>query len=52
LLHEETILGFLRLVREKFGSPWQFCLESGLARETIDTIEERFVAAPAARASG
>ncbi len=46
LLHEETILGFMRLVREKFGGPRQFCLDSGVTRETIDTIEERFIAAP------
>jgi len=45
LLHEQTILGYLRLLRERFGGPRQFCLDSGVPQETISVIAERFVAA-------
>jgi len=47
LLREQTILGFLRLLREQGGGPRQFCLDSGVTEETISAIEENFVAAPA-----
>jgi protein-tyrosine phosphatase len=43
LLREQTILGFLRLLRERFGSPREFCLESGVSPETLSMIEEHFV---------
>jgi len=43
LLHEQTILGFMRLLREKFGGPLQFCLDSGVAPDTISVIKEHFV---------
>ena len=43
LLHEQTILGFMRLLREKFGGPRQFTLDSGVSPEVIATIEEHFV---------
>jgi len=46
LLREQTILGFMRLLREQ-GGPRQFCLDSGVTEETIAAIEENFVAAPA-----
>jgi protein-tyrosine phosphatase len=46
LLREQTILGFMRLLREQ-GGPRQFCLDSGVSEETIAVIEENFVAAPA-----
>ncbi len=46
LLHEKTILGFMRQLREEFGGPRQFCLDSGVAPETISAIEEHFVIAP------
>jgi len=46
LLREQTILGFMRLLREQ-GGPRQFCLDSGVSEETIAAIEENFVAAPA-----
>jgi len=46
LLHEQTILGFMRLLREQ-GGPRQFCLDSGVTEETIAAIAENFVAAPA-----
>lgn len=48
MLHEKTILGFMRLLREQFGGPRQFCLDSGIAPETISAIEENFVIAPPA----
>lgn len=48
MLHEKTILGFMRLLREQFGGPRQFCLDSGIAPETISAIEENFVVAPPA----
>jgi protein-tyrosine phosphatase len=52
LLREQTILGFMRLLREEFGGPRQFCLDSGIDPETIAVIEDKFVvdAASAARA--
>ncbi len=43
LLHEQTILGFMRLLREKFGGPRQFSLESGVTAEAIAKIKEEFV---------
>jgi len=43
LLHEQTIIGFLRLLHEQDGGPRQFCLDSGLSEETIALIEEKFV---------
>src|ERR1022692_1337185 len=43
LLHEQTILGFMRLLGEQCGGPRQFCLDSGVEPETISVIEERFV---------
>lgn len=46
LLHERSILGFMKLLREQFGGPRQFCLESGVTEETISVIEENFVVAP------
>jgi protein-tyrosine phosphatase len=45
LLHERTILNFMRLLREKYGSPRQFCLDAGVSAETLDVIEELFVTA-------
>ncbi|HUJ05669.1 MAG TPA: tyrosine-protein phosphatase [Streptosporangiaceae bacterium] len=47
LLREQTILGFMRLLREHHGSPRQFCLDSGVSDETIQVIQDRFVVAPA-----
>jgi hypothetical protein len=46
LLHERTILEFMRLLREQAGGPRQFCLDSGVSGETISVIEERFLTAP------
>jgi protein-tyrosine phosphatase len=43
MLNEKTILGFLRLVRDEFGGAEQFCLDSGVAPETIATIRAKFV---------
>lgn len=48
LLHEQTITEFMRLLREQFGSPEQFCLDSGVPQETIDVIKAKFVTAPRA----
>jgi protein-tyrosine phosphatase len=45
LLHERTILGFMRLLREQLGGPRQFCLDSGVSDETISVINEKFVTA-------
>jgi protein-tyrosine phosphatase len=45
MLHEKTILGFMRLLREQYGGPRQFCLDSGISEETISAIEENFVVA-------
>jgi protein-tyrosine phosphatase len=42
LLKRETILEFLRLLREQFGGPRQFALDAGTAPETISVIEARF----------
>jgi protein-tyrosine phosphatase len=47
LLREQTILGFLRLLRERYGGPREFCLASGVSPETISVIEHHFVTAPA-----
>ncbi len=47
LLREQTILGFMRLLREQGGGPRQFCLDSGVSEETISVIEDYFVIAPA-----
>lgn len=43
LLHEKTILGFMRLLRENFGSPRQFCLDCGVTPEEINIIEKGFL---------
>jgi protein-tyrosine phosphatase len=43
LLHERTILQFMRLLRDSFGGPRQFCLDSGVTAEAIAVIEEKFV---------
>jgi len=45
LLHEQTILGFVRLLHEQAGGPRQFCLDSGLSEETIAEIGDNFVGA-------
>jgi protein-tyrosine phosphatase len=46
LLHKETILGFLRLLREEHGGPLQFCLDSGVEPETAAAFGRYFVAGP------
>jgi protein-tyrosine phosphatase len=46
LLHELTILGFMRALQEQQGGPRQFCLDSGLSEETISIIENKFVGQP------
>jgi len=46
LLHERTIMEFMRLLREQAGGPRQFCLDSGVSEETIAVIEEKFLTAP------
>jgi protein-tyrosine phosphatase len=46
LLHERTILGFMKLLREQLDGPRQFCLDSGLTPEAIAAIEAGFVVAP------
>jgi protein-tyrosine phosphatase len=51
-LSEQTILEFMRLLAERFGGSRQFCLDSGVSPETIETIEERFVADAAGAAVG
>jgi protein-tyrosine phosphatase len=43
LLKPETISEFLRLLREKFGGPRQFLLDSGVSPETISVIEQHLV---------
>ncbi len=43
LLHEQTILGFVRLLHEQAGGPRQFCLDCGLSEETIAVIGDKFV---------
>jgi protein-tyrosine phosphatase len=45
LLHEQTILGFVRLLHEQAGGPRQFCLDCGLSEETIAVIGDKFVGA-------
>ncbi len=45
LLREETILEFMRLLRERFGGPREFAVASGVKPETITVIEENFVTA-------
>ena len=45
LLHEQTIIGFVRLLHEQAGGPRQFCLDSGLSEETIAVIQDTFVGA-------
>jgi protein-tyrosine phosphatase len=47
LLREQTILGFMRLLRENAGGPRQFALDSGVSEETISLIEDYFVTATA-----
>ena len=47
LLHERTILGFMRLLRDSAGGPRQFVLDSGVSEETISVIEDYFVTATA-----
>jgi hypothetical protein len=47
LLREQTILGFMRLLRATYGGPRQFCLDSGVTAETIAVIEGHFVVATA-----
>ncbi|SRR6266567_3178904 len=47
LLHEQTILGFMRLLRSDAGGPRQFALDSGVGGETISVIEDNFVTAAA-----
>jgi hypothetical protein len=44
LLREQTILGFMRLLREEFGGPEQFCLDSAISADTIAVLREYFVA--------
>ena len=46
LLHELTILGFMRALQDQYGGPRQFCLDSGLSEETISIIENKFVGGP------
>jgi protein-tyrosine phosphatase len=48
LLHKETILGFLRLLREEHGGPLQFCLDSGVEPKTCAAFRRFFIAGPAA----
>jgi hypothetical protein len=47
LLHKETILGFLRLLREELGGPMQFSLDSGVEPDTAAAIRRYLVAGPA-----
>jgi protein-tyrosine phosphatase len=47
LLHEQTILGFVRGLRSEFGGPRQFCLDCGVTPETIEAIKATFVVAAA-----
>jgi hypothetical protein len=51
LLHERSIISFMKLLREKFGGPRQFSLDSGVTEETISAIETNFVIAPPGIAS-
>ncbi len=43
LLHERTILNFMRLLRDKYSGPRQFCRECGVSEATIAVIEQLFV---------
>jgi protein tyrosine/serine phosphatase len=43
LLNEKTIIGFMRLLRDNYGGPRRFCLDSGISQEVISTIEKGFV---------
>lgn len=43
LLNEKTIIGFMRLLRDTYGGPRQFCLDSGVTQEIISTIENGFL---------
>ena len=43
LLHEQTILGFLRLLQAQDGGSRQFCLDCGLSDDTIEVLCDRFV---------
>lgn len=43
LLHERSILQFMKLVRENLGGPRQFCRDCGVSEKTISVIEENFV---------
>jgi protein-tyrosine phosphatase len=43
LLHEQTILGFLRLLQAQDGGSRQFCLDCGLSEDTIEVLCDRFV---------
>lgn len=43
LLQRQTILEFLRLLREQLGGSRQFALDSGLTAATIDSIRENLV---------
>ncbi len=52
LLHERSILGFMKLLRQEFGGPRQFCLDSGVSEETISAIEENFLVTPSGIAAG
>jgi protein-tyrosine phosphatase len=45
-LDERTIIGFMRLLRERYGGPREFCLDSGVSSEMIAVIEEKFVVSP------
>ena len=47
LLHERTILNFMRLLRDKYGTPELFCRECGVSKETIAVIRELFLTRPA-----
>lgn len=43
LLNEKTIIGFMRLLRETYGGPRQFCLDAGVTPETIEIMEKGFL---------
>lgn len=43
LLHEQTILGFVRLLQAEAGGSHQFCLDCGLSEETIAALCDLFV---------
>ncbi|HXP19292.1 MAG TPA: tyrosine-protein phosphatase [Streptosporangiaceae bacterium] len=43
LLHEQTILRFMRTLRQEYGGPRQFSLDSGVTEETIATIGQKLV---------